>query len=111
MTPKAELGKEATTGKSERRRSDASGTSNGLTTLSDEEVRCMIAEAAYMRAAQRGFLPGGDIDDWLAAEQEILSTFEGTTAPREVALARSKLRQEDARRETTKVGAEVRNEQ
>lgn len=30
-----------------------------------------IAEAAYHRAAQRGFSPGNELDDWLAAEQEV----------------------------------------
>ena len=29
-----------------------------------------IAKAAYRRAEQRGFAPGGEIDDWLAAERE-----------------------------------------
>ena len=36
-----------------------------------ETRRAMIAEAAYFRAAQRGFLPGGEIEDWFAAEAEI----------------------------------------
>lgn len=31
----------------------------------------MIAEAAYFRAAQRNFAPGHELEDWLAAEQEI----------------------------------------
>lgn len=30
-----------------------------------------IAERAYWRAERRGFAPGGEIDDWLAAEQEV----------------------------------------
>lgn len=30
-----------------------------------------IATAAYFRALARGFAPGGDLDDWLAAEAEI----------------------------------------
>lgn len=30
-----------------------------------------IAEAAYFRAQQRGFEPGHEVDDWLAAEREI----------------------------------------
>ncbi len=30
-----------------------------------------IAEAAYYRASQRGFQPGGEIEDWLAAEAEV----------------------------------------
>ena len=31
----------------------------------------MIALAAYFRAAQRGFVGGGELDDWLAAEAEL----------------------------------------
>ena len=36
-----------------------------------EERRRRIAEAAYFRAQGRGFAPGADLDDWLAAEREI----------------------------------------
>lgn len=36
-----------------------------------EERWQMIATAAYYRAQQRGFAPGGELDDWLAAEAEI----------------------------------------
>lgn len=31
----------------------------------------MIAEAAYFRAEQRGFAPGRELEDWLAAEIEV----------------------------------------
>ena len=31
----------------------------------------LVAVAAYFRAQQRNFSPGGEIDDWLAAEREI----------------------------------------
>jgi hypothetical protein len=31
----------------------------------------MIAEAAYLRAERRGFSPGYELDDWLAAEAEV----------------------------------------
>lgn len=31
----------------------------------------MISEAAYFRAERRGFAPGSDVDDWLAAEADI----------------------------------------
>ena len=31
----------------------------------------MIARAAYHRAERRGFVPGHEIEDWLAAEREI----------------------------------------
>jgi hypothetical protein len=30
-----------------------------------------IAEAAYLRAERRGFEPGHELEDWLAAEQEV----------------------------------------
>ena len=30
-----------------------------------------IAEAAYYRAERRGFCPGCEMDDWLAAEREV----------------------------------------
>jgi hypothetical protein len=31
----------------------------------------MIADAAYFRAEQRGFIPGHELEDWLAAERLI----------------------------------------
>ena len=31
----------------------------------------MIAEAAYYLSEQRGFAPGHELDDWLAAENQI----------------------------------------
>lgn len=31
----------------------------------------MIEETAYFNAQQRGFVSGGDLDDWLAAENEV----------------------------------------
>ena len=37
----------------------------------DRERWEMIAAAAYFRAEKRGFAPGNEIDDWLAAEREI----------------------------------------
>lgn len=37
-----------------------------------------IAMSAYYRAQARGFAPGAELDDWLAAEREIL-TQEMTT--------------------------------
>ena len=38
----------------------------------DHEDRLdMIAENAYYRAERRGFLPGHEMEDWLAAEREV----------------------------------------
>lgn len=31
----------------------------------------MIAEAAYYRAEQRGFVPGNEMSDWLQAEADV----------------------------------------
>jgi hypothetical protein len=36
-----------------------------------EQRYVMIEQAAYFRAARRGFEPGHELDDWLAAEAEI----------------------------------------
>jgi hypothetical protein len=38
---------------------------------SAEERSKRIALRAYYRAEQRGFAPGGELEDWLAAENEI----------------------------------------
>jgi hypothetical protein len=37
----------------------------------------MIATAAYYRAERRGFAPGGEVEDWLAAEREIDESLAG----------------------------------
>jgi hypothetical protein len=36
-----------------------------------ESREARIAEAAYWRAERRGFTAGQELDDWLAAEQEV----------------------------------------
>ena len=36
-----------------------------------DDRRAMIAEAAYLRAEGRGFAPGHETEDWLAAEVEV----------------------------------------
>ena len=38
---------------------------------SDEERWRLTAIAAYYRAEARGFAPGGELEDWLAAERDI----------------------------------------
>ncbi len=40
-------------------------------TVSSDVRRAMIAEAAYLRAERRGFVPGFEEDDWLTAEKEV----------------------------------------
>jgi hypothetical protein len=40
--------------------------------LIDQELRRgMIAQAAYYRAERRGFEPGHEAEDWVAAESEV----------------------------------------
>jgi Protein of unknown function (DUF2934) len=36
-----------------------------------------IARVAYFRAQQRGFAPGHELEDWLAAEQEVYRQVAG----------------------------------
>jgi hypothetical protein len=46
----------------------------------DEDARRqLIAEAAYYHAARRGFEPGGEVEDWLAAEAEVDARLCGDT--------------------------------
>jgi hypothetical protein len=46
--------------------------SNARADISAEELRRLIAEAAYYRAKQRGFAPGHELEDWIAAEAEVI---------------------------------------
>jgi hypothetical protein len=39
--------------------------------VTTEARRALIAERAYLRAERRGFVPGHETEDWLAAEVEI----------------------------------------
>jgi hypothetical protein len=41
------------------------------TEVTSEERHQLIAEAAYYRAERRNFVPGHELEDWLAAEAEI----------------------------------------
>lgn len=42
---------------------------------SPQERRELIARIAYFRAEARGFAPGGELDDWVAAEAEVDGQF------------------------------------
>jgi len=61
------------TGKSKRPASASNGKTRKSAgkTVTPEGRWKMIAEAAFFRAEQRGFEPGGEIADWLAAEMEV----------------------------------------
>jgi hypothetical protein len=39
--------------------------------IPDDETRKRVAETAYYRAQQRGFSPGYELEDWLAAEAQV----------------------------------------
>ena len=44
---------------------------------SPEEIRKLIAEAAYYRAQERGFEPGHELEDWIEAESEVMGRING----------------------------------
>jgi len=47
-----------------------------------QERQAMIAESAYFRSAHRGFEPGHEVEDWLAAESEIDAAMARGDLPR-----------------------------
>jgi len=50
----------------------ADETNAAVTRFVDPEQRsALIAEAAFFRAEGRGFAPGNELEDWLAAESEV----------------------------------------
>jgi DUF2934 family protein len=71
--PRSESTKKVPPAKSEPPRAEG----DGIARLSEDELNAMIAHAAYLRAEQRGFEPGHEVEDWLAAEAEIRTMIEG----------------------------------
>jgi len=66
----------AVSARTTKRRRVASPPGNSVVTRSAAYIEpqardAMISEAAYFRSAHRGFEPGHEVDDWLAAESEI----------------------------------------
>lgn len=43
--------------------------------MEPDKRHALICEAAYFRAERRGFCPGQELDDWLAAEGDIDRTL------------------------------------
>ena len=43
--------------------------------ITPAQMHDMIAQAAYYRALQRGFAAGCELEDWLAAEQEVMANL------------------------------------
>jgi len=57
-----------------------------------EQTQARIAETAYYKSEQRGFIPGFELEDWLAAEHEVNSTLAVTPrAGRKSAGSKSKV--------------------
>lgn len=48
----------------------------------------LIRDAAYLRAERRGFAPGHELEDWLAAEQEVDHWLATRGAPKRYARPR-----------------------
>jgi hypothetical protein len=44
-----------------------------------QDRHASIAEAAYFRSQDRGFVPGYELEDWLAAEAEVDRRISGET--------------------------------
>jgi hypothetical protein len=72
-TPAAKPAKRRTPASKKRSMTGA----HGATGVSADERRGMIAKAAYLRGESRGFPPGGEAEDWLAAEEEIDALLSG----------------------------------
>lgn len=47
----------------------------------DEAVRQEVQLRAYHRYCERGCAPGYELDDWLAAEQEVLAAHAAAVSP------------------------------
>lgn len=54
-----------------RRKNTAKTAGNPPVFVDPESRTALIARAAYFRAERRGFVPGHEVDDWLAAEAEV----------------------------------------
>ncbi len=59
---------------------DESG--NGQRPQNDDQARDRIAERAYELYLARGGAPGGDFDDWIAAERELTGSNAGRDSDR-----------------------------
>ena len=54
---------------------------DGVTNVDPEFRHEMVATAAYYIAEQRGFAPGQEVEDWLAAEAAVDATLGRIPAP------------------------------
>jgi DUF2934 family protein len=56
----------------EAKQSDAEVRPGSRLGINAQEREMLIARAAYFRAEKRGFAPGGELQDWVEAEEEVL---------------------------------------
>jgi hypothetical protein len=59
-----------------------------------------IAERAYYRAEKRGFVPGHELEDWLAAERELAALGAARDAPSSVKSAQPEPAKKPAKKRT-----------
>ncbi len=72
LTPKApRVRAKSTTPRAKKPAATAPAKAPTAITVSEDVRRGMIAEGAYLRAERRGFAPGHEEQDWLAAEAEV----------------------------------------
>ncbi len=67
--------------KTTAKRMDTVPQSRMAETIDSTDRGTMIAEAAYFLAERRQFTPGYELDDWLAAEQQIGALLGHTSTP------------------------------
>ena len=59
------------------------GSASAGSSVEVQQREAMVAEAAYRRYEARGRAPGGELEDWLAAEQEVDRALGGEGAAAE----------------------------
>ena len=85
--------KEATVkAKSAPRKKPAARAAGAAEVAAAMDQQSMIAVAAYFRAERRGFEPGYELDDWVAAEAEVGGKASPPAAPRRPARTRKSAR-------------------
>ena len=80
--PKPPAKKAAATGKTPARKPAGIQSRPAVATPSSAEREEMVRTAAYFRAERRGFAPGYDWEDWLAAEAEVIALAGPRPAPK-----------------------------
>ena len=71
LAPKAPRARAKSTTPRAKKPADAASKAPTAVAVSEDVRRGMIAEGAYLRAERRGFAPGHEEQDWLAAEAEV----------------------------------------